>query len=116
MTEDLARKAMRFKDDEPRSTRIWRAAGIMALAVAAVTALSAGLYVARYGWDEATLGGQDVVGLVFYGLGGAALPVGVATILAFIGRLSGYLSRWLVWLAVASVPYYGLNIYGLLAR
>ena len=70
------------------------------------TALFVWLQVFHYGYDAVTLNGQDPWALLFYGLGGVAVPAVIGTIVASVIKLVrrniSYLNVWLVVFTVAA--------------
>ena len=67
----------------------------------------AAAHVYRYGWNAATYNGHDPWALFFFGIGGAFVPLIVATVIAGIwrtfSRSSSFISVWLMIFGIATV-------------
>ena len=77
------------------------------VAILVSTGVFAAAHVYRYGWDAATYNGHDPWAVFFFGMGGAFVPLTVATVIAgirkLVSRSSSFLSGWLVIFAIATV-------------
>ena len=74
-----------------------------------------GLRVYSVGWDEATYNGYDPWAPLFFGLGGALLPLMVATVIAGVWKLfsrsSSFLSVLLIVFVVMTIFFAVPNFY-----
>ena len=79
------------------------------------TGVFAAAHLYRYGWDAATYNGQDPWALFFLGIGGAFVPLIVATVIAGIWKLvfrsSSFVSGWLVVFGIATVLFAAPTFY-----
>lgn len=87
---------------------------LIALAIAMVSSLFTWLVLYRVGWASATQNGHDPWALFFYGIGGAAVPIGLATVIAgvwkLVSRASHFLTIWFVVLFF-STAFFGYTSY-----
>ena len=64
-------------------------------------AVFAAAFVARHGWDGATDFGNDIWGLLFFGAGGAFIPLSISVLIAgirkLLNRTSSFYTTW-VWI------------------
>lgn len=85
------------------------------VAILVSTCVFAAVYVYRYGLDAATYNGHDPWALFFLGIGGAFVPLAIATVIAgirkLVSRSSSFLSGWLVIFAIATVLFAAPTFY-----
>ncbi len=72
-----------------------RVATIVVVSFLCVTALFVAITVYQVGWDNATYGGADPWSLLFRGVGGTAVPLTIATLIAGLWKLFSRSSRFL---------------------
>lgn len=92
-----------------------RAVIYVIVAILASTGIFAAAYVYRYGWDAATYNGHDPWALFFFGVGGAFVPLAIATVIAgirqFVSRSSNFLRGWLVIFGITTVLFAAPTFY-----